>query len=108
MDDVPQPDADAFCVVIDGEFLFYADGIDASGAVFLFEEPRVIGGGLLLEVLAVDAVLAVAVVAALAQNEVNILLGNDKSGGLVRLRFRDGILLFVLGREDGLSLRVVL
>jgi hypothetical protein len=58
--------------------------------------------------LAVDAVLAVAVVAALAQNEVNILLGNDKSGGLVRLRFRDGILLFVLGREEGLSLRVVL
>jgi hypothetical protein len=108
VDDVPQPDADALGVIIDGEFLFHADRIDASGAIFLFEELCVVGGGLLAQILAVDAVFAVAVVAALAQNEVNILLGNDKSGGLVRLRFRDGILLFVLGREDGLSLRVVL
>ena len=108
VDDVPQPDADALGVIIDGEFLFYADRIDASGAIFLFEELCVVGGGLLAQILAVDAVFAVAVVAALAQDVVKVLLGNDKSGGLVRLRFRDGILLFVLGGEEGFSLRVVL
>ena len=48
VDDVPQPDADALGVIIDGEFLFRADRIDASGAVLLFQELRVVGGGLLL------------------------------------------------------------
>ena len=107
-DDVPQTDADALGVVVHREFLFHPNGIDAAGAVLLFEELRVVGRGLLPQILAVDAVLAVAVVAALAQDVVNVLLGDDKSGGLVRLRFRDVILLFAFGGEDGISLRVVL
>ena len=101
VDDAAQPEANALAVVVLGNLPANDGGIGPARAVLVLEELHVLCGGLLLEVLRVNAELALLDVAAAHQNGVNVLLGDSKSGGLFRLRFRDCLLLL---RHGGQSL----
>jgi len=74
-------------------------GIGTADSIFLFQKPDVVGGGFLLEKLLIDAIFAVFYIAPAEDDEVNLLLGDSKSGGFFGLRFGYLVLLFFDGRQ---------
>ena len=81
------------------QILIPDSGICTTYAVFVFKKLYILNGRFLFQKLLINSEFSINYTAAPQKNSVNILLRNDKSGGLFILRCINSLLLFFLGGE---------